>query len=106
MARTNYEVTTEMAQRAALKSAMASLRAVGLYPAALMQYASVLDAVELRRELMAEQPVEDQTPVTVDDAISTACECELADPRDSIIDFWQGVSEMAAKHFTPNGEAL
>ena len=104
--RTNYEVTPEMAQRAAFKQALSILQAAGTNAAAFLAYVTVQDVVEHRAELMAEQPVEDQTPITIDDAIADACECELCDPRDTIIDFWHDVSNMAAKHYAPNGDAL
>ena len=100
MARTNYEVTPEMAQRAAFKQALATLQAAGTNAAALLAYVTVQDVVERRAEMMAEQPV------TIDDAIAEACECELSDPRDAIIDFWQDVSGMAAKHYGPDGQPL
>lgn len=102
MARTNYEVTPEMAQRMAFKKALLALEAAGTNAAALFAYVTAKDAFEHRAEMAAKT----DEPVTVVDAILDICECELDDPRDDIIDFWQDVSNMATTHYGPDRQPL
>jgi hypothetical protein len=85
-----YDIAPTLEQ---MQKALDALRELRVAPMAVYAFATALDADEDAKEVRAEDPVEN-AGYTARDAILENAQCDLEDPRDGIIEFWNTVGEM------------